>query len=278
LRNFLANIGTPVAQAAAVGLEQNPNRDAFIAGLVSQLNASSVGPLIAEAVNRNSASKGMVSAILGELNSTTAQTLASALNANPDLLKLMLREIDPAVLADVLNQNAVLPPKTSPTAPVNFIANLLANLDGKVIAQAINDEQAQTGSSIIYRIMTSPNSTGANIANTLNFYGYQFMVDLLSNLDGSIMAHAINNAGKRFLSELIAFLNPDLVVNLIRAEPNPVYEPSNDPSQWVRGGVIKELNLNVFNFMTSLGIGFGGQVFKLTDAATYLPPDAPPFE
>jgi hypothetical protein len=123
--------------------------------------------------------------------------------------------------------------------------------------------------------MASPSSTGASIANTLNFYGYQFMVDLLANLDGTIIAHAVNNRGEKFLSELIAFLNPDLIVNMIRAEPNPVYEPASDPSRWQRGGLVKELNLIVNNFMTSLGIGFGAQIFKLTDAGVYLPPEVP---
>jgi hypothetical protein len=219
-----------------------------------------------------------MSTIIQELNPTTAQIIASAVNTNPDLLKVMLEELDPGTLADVLNKNALLPPKTSPTGPANFMANLLANLDGKVIAQAINDEWSQTGSSIIYRIMTSKSSTGASVANTLNYYGYRFIIDLLSNLDGGIMAQAINDTGEKFLSELFAFLNPDLAINLIRAEPNPVYEPANDPSQWQRGGLIKELNLIVNNFMTNLGFGFGKQIFKVTDAGVYIPPDVPPLQ
>ncbi|NPV60527.1 MAG: hypothetical protein HPY75_12825, partial [Actinobacteria bacterium] len=151
------------------------------------------------------------------------------------------------------------------------VSGLLSNLDGAVVARAINAEYAlHPGSSLIERLLSSPHMSGADIADLLNRAGYQFLVDLLVNLDPGPIAQAVNNAGEEFLTDLLAFIDPDLVVGILRADQDPDYTIGR------RGGAIKDLNIHLYVYAAiGLPLPLGPAEFKTFDAGVYIPPDIP---
>jgi len=68
-----------------------------------------------------------------------------------------------------------------------------------------------------------------------------------------------------FLAEFIAFLDPQMLIDMWHAEAMPNYEKGE------LGGVVKNLNINLFIYRTDLfGLGLGGANFKILDAGIYL--------
>jgi hypothetical protein len=266
LHKLLANLGPEAAKAGSQGLDNNPQLDPLILGLVSNLNATDVASVIAQGVNANAASQTMIKAVMDKLSANTAQTIALALNANPDMTRFLLKYLNPDTLAAVVNQNAILQPKSSPTDAGNFLAGLISNLDGSVIASAMNDEYTQTGSSLIYRLLTSPDMNGANLANTLNYYGSNMLLGLINNLDGKMVADAINNnpGAKTFLTNLVAYLDP--------------YQLTNLTKQSNADGFMKAVWFYIWVYWTNLaGPAPSTLTFKILDAGVWIPPDSPPY-
>ncbi|RJP26051.1 MAG: hypothetical protein C4536_16470 [Actinobacteria bacterium] len=206
LRNLLANLGPAVALASAQGLDANPDRDPLVLALVTNLDAAWVGPVAASAVNSNAAVQAMIPTIVNLLDAQTGITMAQAMNANPNMTDWMLKALDAGVVADLLNNNPA------------FLGGLVSNLDGAVVAGAVNAEYAMhPGSSLIERLLSSPEMNGANLADSLDAYGLNFLTGLLGGLDGTMVAAAINgNPGATtFLADVIAYLNPYFVAALI---------------------------------------------------------------
>jgi hypothetical protein len=253
LRNLLAQLGPAAAVASAQGLDTNPQRDALVAALLHNLNAAVVGPMLSAALNANAASQTMIQSLVAQLNPDTAQTIALALNANPDMTHWMLGALDPHVVADLLNGNP------------SFLSNLISNLDGRVIANAINEEyKMHPGNSFLERLMSAmvTQQAGRTLAETLNDYGYDFLLGLINNLDGAVVASAINgNPGaKRFMTDLLSYLDPYDVVALI-----------NNSSDT---GALKYPWFQLWSYRTSLGLPT--QVYiKLLEGAVYIPPNEP---
>jgi hypothetical protein len=255
LRGLLANLGSGPALEGAKGLADNPQIQPLVTALILNLNASAVAPLIASGVNENASMQAMIPALMGELNPTTAQTIAMAMNANPEMTSYLLQDLDPSTVTAVLsnkdNQDAII--------------GLISHMDGSVIAKALNAEYDLPGESLVERMI--PFMSGVEIADILSEFGYEFLVDLMTHLDGRMVARALNNAGEDFLSQLIAFIDPDFVIDLINAEANPDYSVGE------LGGAIKNLNFEIFIYMTKLGIGLGGSSFKALEARVYLTHD-----
>ncbi|MBC7231074.1 MAG: hypothetical protein H5T74_11880 [Actinobacteria bacterium] len=153
----------------------------------------------------------------------------------------------------------------------DVISGMLSDLDGEVVARAINTEYARhPGSSLIERLLGSPHMSGADVADLLNRAGYQFLAGLLANLDPEPVAEAVNNAGEEFLTDLLAFMDPDLVVGLCRADRDPDYKAG------IRGGALKDLNIHLFVYAAiGLPLPLGPAEFKVFDLGIYVPPDIP---
>ena len=267
LRKLLANLGPAVAQASSEGLVNNPELQPLISAMINSLNAAAVAPVIAAGLNGNPAVGNMIPDLLKTLDATTAHTIALALNANPSMTSLLLKELKPAFVAGLLKDNSL------------FLSGLISNLDGAVIANALNAEYAMhtvsgvehPENSLLGRLFASPDFNGADLADLLDTAGYDFLVDLLANLDGAPIAQAINNAGQAFLTEFIAYLNPDLILNVIRADRDPV-SPTGDG-----GGGIKDLNIKIYVYeLAGLPIPLGDAEFKTLDVGIWIPPDLPP--
>ncbi len=272
LRKLLANLGPEAAQASSEGLLANDELQGLVSSLITTLSATYVAPLIASGLNGNPAVGNMLPGLLQQLDATTAHTIALALNANPDMTSLLLQELDPAFVARILADNS------------DFLAGMISNLDGSVIADAINAEYAMHNVgpvehpelSLVGRLLASPDFSGADLAELLNVAGYDFLVDMLSNLDPGPIAAAINNSGEAFLTKLVAFLDPDLVVAAIKADRTPNYIAG------IPGGGVKDLNVHlyVYKAMGSPLIKLGPGEFKVFDADIYIPPaipDMPPY-
>ena len=178
----------------------------------------------------------MLPGLLGNLDTTTAHTIALALNANPDVTDLLLQELDPAFVVGILERNQ------------DFLVGLISNLDGSVIAGAINAEFAvDPDQSLMMRLLGSPDFSGADLAELLNTAGYDFLVDLLSNLDGEVIAAAINATGEEFLTKLVAFLDPYVIAATVNADRIPNYAVG------IPGGGITDLNIHLYVF-AALGL------------------------
>jgi hypothetical protein len=141
-----------------------------------------------------------------------------------------------------------------------------------VIAGAINAEAAMqpAGQSLIERLL--PLTNGKTMADLLNQYGYQFLVDLVGSLDGKQIGAALNtDAGEHFLAEFIAYLDPYTTVNLIKGE-----------ADFPNGGLLKQLILreNVYySLVTNIPIlpplPIGPGPGHTLDAGVYIPPNVP---
>jgi hypothetical protein len=253
LRSMLANLGPGAALAGAEGLDNNPQKEALLTAIINNLNAGAVAPLIAAGVNSNAAAQSMIPAVMQQLSPATAQTMALAMNANPEMTSWLLQELEPSTVTGLLFDNS------------DVIIDLIGNMDGSVIAEAVNAEyDMHPGSSLIERMI--PTMSGAEIADLLSEFGYEFLVELMANLDGGMVARALNNAGQDFLSELIAFFDPDLFIDMLDAEGVPDFYGGSAGM----GGSIKNLNISIFIYMTDLGIGLGGAAFKTLYADTYM--------
>ena len=146
---------------------------------------------------------------------------------------------------------------------------MISNLDGSVIANAINEEANITGhASIIERMLTE--LSGAKIAQLLNEGGYEFLKELILHLEGAPLARALNAAGETFLTELLTYMDPQIVVDIFNYGPPLV-------SGALQGSAIRELVVRLYVYRL-IGIplpvlGYGN--FNIVEAAIYVPPASP---
>jgi hypothetical protein len=220
--------------------------------LINTMDASVVAPLIAQGVNENATAQDMIRSVMAQLDADTAATIAWALNANPQMTTWLLQALDPGIVAGLLNANP------------DLIASLLSNLDGEVIADALNAEYARhPGSSLIERILGSDYMSGANLANSLDAYGFDFLRDLMANLDGTVIAGAINgNPGAiDLVGDLVAWMNPYFVKELVnRSDIN---------------GALKNLWLTIQAYRASNILLLIPTVIQIRRAEIYVPPNRP---
>jgi hypothetical protein len=256
LRKLLANLGPEAAAQSAKGLEANSEIEPLVSNLLIKLN----GPLVAEdlvaGLNANASSKHLIKGVLANLNATTGVTIAIALNANQKMTEWMLGALDPKGIADLLKDNTP------------FLSSLISNLDGSVIAEAINQEYQASRNEpddkpFLEALMAEMN--GADTAKLLNEYGFNFISGLVENLNGEMVAKAINESPKAvdFLSELIAYMDPyDVAALTSRSNPN---------------GALKDLWIYVVVYWSNLNFGQWDSylVYKMLDAGVWVPPDAP---
>ncbi len=239
--------------------------------------------VIAAGLNDNTAAKTILQAAVGQLNATTAATIAQAMNNNPGLMEGMLDPVDgldAGVLAEAVNTNGP------------FLTGLISNLDGSVIANALNAEAGihskPDDRPFLERLLGEMD--GAALADTLSNYGYAFMVELLGSLDGQVVAEALNGVdaqGKHNLAEMIAYLNPYVIRDVLN-------------QQSVSGGFLEQLWVGLIAYQTHLLLWPGGGtilgfipvpemeittgpglplnfIAKILAAEVYIPPEEAPY-
>ncbi|MDI6832184.1 MAG: hypothetical protein QME88_12765, partial [Actinomycetota bacterium] len=120
------------------------------------------------------------------------------------------------------------------------------------------------GSSLIERLLGSPHMSGANLANTLDAVGLNFLTGLIANLDGTMIANAINdNPGAvNLLADLVAYMNPYFVQALVN---------NSDTN-----GALKNLYMNVTIYRASNPLlQLMPPDLQIRGAAVYIPPNKP---
>jgi hypothetical protein len=245
--NFLAallpNLNSDTGKEIAAGLNAN-SADVNAGFLTAILSASTVklSNAITQVINSSSNMDTLISGLLANLDPTTAKKVADGLNANPDFVDYLIRNLDGAKAAQQLNKNTA------------WTQTLVQNLDANSLGTALNTALASAG-------------------------GKKFLTDLLNTLDGAIIGRALNNnqqltkdllttAGNIGLGTKLKALLSD-VANKWPAQHQPL--ASTSPS-WKPVGFLSEL-FNNLDAQIVVNAFNNSMTFQDNPDLPYLAPD-----
>ncbi len=265
LIGLLSTLKPSVAIASAQGMNDNV---ALVAAVINNLSTDTAVKvaLVLNALPVGPAGNPFINGLMGALDANTAAVIAQGMNNKPELADAMIKELNDgpglAMIANAINNNSA------------FLAGLISNLNGGVIAGALNGEYAMRSPqipSLLERIM--PQMNGADLAKTLNDYGHDFLLGLISNLDGAVVAQGMNNltdAGKTKVAQLIAYMDPYLIADLVNQTATGAY-------------ITGQLWVKAYAYRSNLGLP-APLVFKIRKdnlgvaaRVQYDPPPRPPW-
>ena len=187
LETMLGATSPGFAQALSAAINTAPyNMDSFLSVLIQNLDADTARDA-AQGLNSNPA---FIQHLLMNLDGKgTAEQMA----ANEDWTIALTAALDPAALAGALNTALATPGGQA------FMADLLGNLDGGIIAEALDNSQNVTGELIA---LAGERGLGETIASALNdsmedLYenpSQDFLVELFKELESRVLVEIINGS------------------------------------------------------------------------------------
>ncbi len=267
-------VGSATADAMAAGLNASANRNPnFLSNLITNLNADA-GRAIGEGVNAMAVG-GQASALYATLSGAgenTARALAGALNDNKPFLDALLARLDGASLAAGINGGIYNP--SDPSSSLFLLRNLQYT-DADTLATIMNS----TGGTILTNNLVA-NLDGSLVAQALNMNEslQPLLYTLLGTLDGAEMAKTMNRAEGSLQLNLDVLNTPGIAESLVKFINRSILNPSK-PTLLDKMGIGQMLKSTVYGipfldkiYLDILGYGIVQQV----GVGTLPPPNALP--